>query len=409
MKIFDVTKQILKEFKQGLTTKEIYNIAMERNLLENTLNGGVISWRIFSVKLYKNARIENSIFEVTKQEPKKFYLKAYKNEFIAENYMTIFDITKKILQEYKIPLSQNEIYNIADKKGWIAKTNLKGKTPWQSFAARLYAELKNENSIFASTGINPMKFYLKAQKDEFNFENELQDLEMQKAGQNLSSFHERELHPLLVKFVNINPNFDLFCKTIFHEKSQKTKKGQDKWLYPDMVGIHFPYGDYENNVLKTISKIAQIPAKLYSFELKKDISPSNIREYYFQAVSNSSWANEGYLVGLNIDEKDEELIMLINKLNLSFGIGVISLNSTEIAQSQILAASKTKELDLITMNDLCSKNPNFKDFLSTIAEFIDNENSSSKHKKIIKNDLIHKFDEILDDEQIENHLKKHNI
>lgn len=104
MKIFDVTKQILKEFKQGLTTKEIYNIAMERNLLENTLNGGVISWRIFSVKLYKNARIENSIFEVTKQEPKKFYLKAYKNEFVAENYMTIFDITKQILQEYKIPL-----------------------------------------------------------------------------------------------------------------------------------------------------------------------------------------------------------------------------------------------------------------------------------------------------------------
>lgn len=72
-------------------------------------------------------------------------------------------------------------------------------------------------------------------------------------------------------------------------------------------------------------------------------------------------------MGLNIDEKDEELIMLINKLNLSFGIGVISLNSTEIAQSQILAASKTKELDLIIINDLCSKNPNFKDFLSKEA------------------------------------------
>lgn len=110
-------------------------------------------------------------------------------------------------------------------------------------------------------------------------------------------------------------------------------------------------------------------------------------------------------MGLDIDEKDEELAILIKKLNLSFGIGVISLNSADIAQSQIIVSAKTKELDLVTTNDLCSKNPNFSDFLNIISEFIDNENGNSKHKKIIKNDLIKKFDKILDDEMIEKYLK----
>lgn len=319
--------------------------------------------------------------------------------------MKVLEIAQKILQEYKIPLSWSEIYNIADERGWIALTNLNGKTPWYSFSARLYTDVKNENSIFATIGVNPKKFYLKANKDEFDFKKDLVSLEHVKKNKMQNRFHERHLHPLLAKFTNISPNFDLFCKTIFHEQSQKGKKGQDKWLYPDMVGVHFPYDDYENSVLKTISKISPIPAKLYSFELKKEISASNIREYYFQAVSNSSWANEGYLVGLDIDEKDEELAILIKKLNLSFGIGVISLNSADIAQSQIIVSAKTKELDLVTTNDLCSKNPNFSDFLNIISEFIDNENGNSKHKKIIKNDLIKKFDKILDDDMIEKYLK----
>jgi hypothetical protein len=30
--------------------------------------------------------------------------------------------------------------------------------------------------------------------------------------------------------------------------------------------------------------------------MKKELNFSNLRESYFQAVSNSSWANEGYLV-----------------------------------------------------------------------------------------------------------------
>lgn len=43
----------------------------------------------------------------------------------------------------------------------------------------------------------------------------------------------------------------------------------------------------------------------------------------FQAVSNSSWANEGYLVVLQ--EIDSEVLSELRRLNQSFGIGVIKL------------------------------------------------------------------------------------
>lgn len=72
--------------------------------------------------------------------------------------MTITQIAKQILNEYKIPLSQSEIYNIAEKRDWISKTNLKGKTPWATFGARLYEDAKSENGTFATIGTNPKNF-----------------------------------------------------------------------------------------------------------------------------------------------------------------------------------------------------------------------------------------------------------
>ncbi|WP_243251063.1 hypothetical protein [Clostridium sp. D43t1_170807_H7] len=49
---------------------------------------------------------------------------------------------------------------------------------------------------------------------------------------------------------------------------------------------------------------------------------SNLREYYFQAVSNLSWANEGYLVALEID--DEPLLRdELRRLNNSLRKGIM--------------------------------------------------------------------------------------
>lgn len=69
---------------------------------------------------------------------------------------------------------------------------------------------------------------------------------------------------------------------------------------------------------------------------------NNCRECYFQAISNSSWANEGYLVGRHIDTHNPQLMDLLKRLHASFGIGVIDLRTDE-DKSAILLNAKYKE------------------------------------------------------------------
>lgn len=68
--------------------------------------------------------------------------------------------------------------------------------------------------------------------------------------------------------------------------------------------------------------------------MKKTLNFTNLREYYFQAVSNSSWANEGYIVALDIDE-DDSFLAELKRLNNAFGIGVIKLNDENIIMSNL--------------------------------------------------------------------------
>lgn len=215
-----------------------------------------------------------------------------------------------------------------------------------------------------------------------------------------SAFDERDLHPLLASFVELSPNFNARVKTIFRESSIKSKKGRDKWLYPDIVGVSFEYESYEDSVLNFAAKFVKIPLKIYSFEMKKYLSIANLREYYFQTVSNSSWANEGYLVALDIDESDEELMELIGSLNSSFGIGVLGLDSENLAQSKILAQPKFRaNLDFNIINELCKKNPHFNKFLETVKDY------DSKNKKRFDGE----FDRILTDDEMQKYLKNKKI
>ena len=49
------------------------------------------------------------------------------------------------------------------------------------------------------------------------------------------------------------------------------------------------YPDWREEVLNLNQTTGGIAVKLYSFEIKKELSFSNLREAFFQAVSNSSW------------------------------------------------------------------------------------------------------------------------
>ncbi|WP_202796531.1 hypothetical protein [Thermophagus xiamenensis] len=131
--------------------------------------------------------------------------------------------------------------------------------------------------------------------------------------------------------------------------------------------------------------------KLFSFELKVSLSFSNLRQSFFQAVSNYSWAHEGYLVALNIDFdptfKDE-----VRRLNNAFGIGIIKLNPENIFESEILFPSKiNQEIDWDTVNRLANENSDFSSFLKLITEDCKLGKIKSQYDKVFSEEELVRY------------------
>ena len=106
--------------------------------------------------------------------------------------------------------------------------------------------------------------------------------------------------------------------------------------------------------------------RLWSFEVKKELNSSNIRSSFFQAVSNSSWANEGYLVATSIStsEVEEELRML----SALHGIGVILLTPENPTESEILLPARRRtEVDWQSINRILNENADFKNLIELVS------------------------------------------
>lgn len=182
---------------------------------------------------------------------------------------------------------------------------------------------------------------------------------------------ESSLHPYLVKFVK--ERFNVHCKTINALKFIKKRDKIGKWTNPDIVGINPAILNLNPLFQKEVEKLGIMSTKVvqfYSFELKLKIDKSNITECYFQAVSNSSWANLGYLV---VGDLDTDLIFLSNltRLNSGYGIGVIKLNLDNPSDSEIIVSAREREIiDINFMNFLSGINRDFYNFVESASEII---------------------------------------
>ncbi|CAG9469277.1 HrgA protein [Campylobacter upsaliensis] len=311
--------------------------------------------------------------------------------------LTYKELAIEILKEAKKPLSASEIWEKACEMGLEKRLSSIGKTPVATLGAYVYMDMKTQqnNSLFIKTTQKPTTFWLRARQNELINLNlsEEKEVRLEK-----TKFNERDLHPLLVKFLYENLDFRLNSKTIYHEKSKKSENGKDKWNYPDIVGVYFPYDDYQNETLGLLESLKLNNYKIFSFELKININFSNLKESYFQAVSNSSWANEGYLVVLK--ELDSEVLSELRRLNQSFGIGVIQLDGSEISNSKIVLSAKEKALDMQTIDMLVDKNEDFKKFINDINQQI----RAGKDAKIQA-----EFDRVKSDEEMAKYLKEKHI
>ncbi len=282
---------------------------------------------------------------------------------------TFLDLVDEILEYGKKPLSERELWDKAVELGLDKKLGSIGKTPWKTISARLYVDMRdNENSKYMKIGKRPTRFYLREYADKEDLTTIQVKLEDQQGTEKSKQYNERDIHPLLVKFINEDPHFKAYAKTVYHEKSIRKREGVNKWLHPDIVAVYFPFEDFENLTTEVQKSLSVNSIKLFSFELKINLDFSRLREYYFQAVSNSSWANEGYLVCLNIQD-DSELINELQRLNSAFGIGVIKLNNEDVSQSEIILPAKEKtDLDWTTIDRLIADNTDFEDFFIDIIE-----------------------------------------
>ncbi|GAA6972179.1 COG2958 family protein [Helicobacter pylori] len=278
-------------------------------------------------------------------------------------------IIQSVLEIIKEPIKVTDIYHKAKElfeKGEIESMfDYGGNTPNQSVSASIYTALdKGEELPFLKVQENPILIALKSASKE-------PVLNAQKSSvSSVKIAHERDLHSFLTYMACHNENLKCYTKTIFHEGSLKSPKGMDRWLYPDMVGVRFLHAELSNeNLIAFSKKFDTLPVKLVSFELKKEISVNNCRECYFQAISNSSWANEGYLVGHHIATHDPKLMDLLKRLHASFGIGVIDLRTDEDKSAILLNAKYKEKIDYTVALELSEKNEEFSGFLKSVVDY----------------------------------------
>ncbi|MEI6555849.1 MAG: hypothetical protein WCL70_09685 [Paludibacter sp.] len=214
------------------------------------------------------------------------------------------------------------------------------------------------------------------------------------------TYDERDLHKLLSSYLK---NTSIYSKTIFHEQSNG-KDNNQIWTHPDMVGIKFLnlQTKVSQNFLKSIKRIDTF--KLHSYELKKEINnDSELKKAYFQAVSNSSWANFGYLVAF---EFSDSLTEEMERLNQSFGIGIIELNANPY-QSKVLFPAKSRELDFKTIDKLCKINKDFEKFIEQTEKLMTAEERYFKSTEKELDEFCDNY--FANDTDVELYCKEKNI
>jgi hypothetical protein len=307
--------------------------------------------------------------------------------------ISFLELAKRVIKLEKVPMTAERIWQTASEQNLVVLLKSTGKTPEATIGSALYSDARKQDSDFTKVGSRPVKFFLKELSSQISEDELEKTAELLNKPDKSSSYRERELHPLLVEFAD--RKFNAICRTIYHEKSRKKGDKHNQWIHPDIVGFSLISQEWKEPVVKLAKTTSFLMAKLFSFELKISIDFTFLREYFFQAVSNSSWAHEGYLVAAEIDE-NQEFRDELSRLSQSFGIGVIQLDVKEPFDSKVLyPARERNEIDLETVNRITGVNPDFKEFIVSVVDSIN-----------INKPQFHGFDEILKDEKLLDQLKK---
>ncbi|MGB3147564.1 MAG: HrgA protein [Paracoccaceae bacterium] len=196
----------------------------------------------------------------------------------------------------------------------------------------------------------PRRYYYTSLTEE----QEVEAVEGEAVGVEPKEFKEHDLYPRLSEY--LATEHGVYSKRI-NELRSSNRHGPrgNQWLHPDLIGFEAMGRRWSDTIRQLVSARSDPETRLWSFEVKKLINRSNAREVFFQALSNSAWANLGYLVAAEISGSGtlDELRML----SAQHGIGVILLSVHEETETTILVQAQPKSaIDWSAADRLCVEN-----------------------------------------------------
>ena len=280
-----------------------------------------------------------------------------------EEKFTARDIANKIFEQYpkecqeKKERSKSRVIPIVSDADLI-----------QQLVAEIGAQrplIQKKTPQVKTTEGRPRKYYYTTNTD--SAEVEIEESNQKKPTTEAISYTEHDLYPKLSEFLWYE--HDIYSKRIDEKRSKNSHgAGGNRWLFPDVVGLEDLSTDWDTEIKNCVQEIGDTKTKLWSFEVKKFINRSNVREVYFQAVSNSSWANFGYLVAAEI--QGTETIKELRILAGLHGIGLIELNVESPAESLIMIPAREKtDIDWDTANRLAEENSDFLNYIKSLRQF----------------------------------------
>ncbi|WP_222863071.1 hypothetical protein [Marinomonas sp. IMCC 4694] len=233
-----------------------------------------------------------------------------------EQKFTARELAKAFIECYPVEIAEKQ-------------TNPRYNTE-EKLIAQLAAEIGGERTVAAQKACanvatrdkpRPRLYYWDANPTAATLEEPVDESNEQEVDTPLTSpsLSEYDLYPMLIEY--LSKDLGLYCQRIDERKSKNAHgSGGNHWLHPDIVALEPLDQGWDEAVRSCVRSGHQSSVRLWSFEVKKHLTKGNVRKYFFQAVSNSSWANYGYLVATGLNSDVEAELQMLSSLH---GIGLL--------------------------------------------------------------------------------------
>ncbi len=212
----------------------------------------------------------------------------------------------------------------------------------------------------------PRIYYWEQEPASVHYDDDLSDTDESDVDTPLvpQSLSEHDLYPMLIEY--LSKDLGLYCQRIDDRKSKNSHgNGGNHWLHPDVVALEPLDKGWDEVVRSCVRSGNYNSVRLWSFEVKKHLTKGNVRKYFFQAVSNSGWANFGYLVATGLNRDVEGELQMLSGLH---GIGVLILNTESLFDSQILIPAQERvNVDWQSANRIVSENSDFHHYIEQVG------------------------------------------